>query len=232
MNIERDARIHFHELGRLIPVTRKCNFQAGKPAGLSGRIKASSLIMVKKKFKSLGLEATFLVPESVADFDANARRQGACLEEAINNVVYRSCLTEFRAKFCERLSAKTGVQRGAAGTGRTDGAGNQILEFNEKEKAFVERVCQERRISVTELQALADEVASEVAFDASGRESAGTVRRIPKRYLTMAQDIVIKGPDAVEKARKKLSEALKRPVLGDADSLALAIKEYQEEPLA
>lgn len=52
--------------------------------------------MITKQYRTLRVPVTLSVPASVAEFDANAKREGACLEEAINNVVYRGSLTNLR----------------------------------------------------------------------------------------------------------------------------------------
>lgn len=52
--------------------------------------------MQTKKFSSLGLEINLNVPSTVEEFDQNAGKTGACLDEAINNVVYRGMLAEYR----------------------------------------------------------------------------------------------------------------------------------------
>ena len=55
--------------------------------------------MIKKTYNSLGLDIPFEVPETVEEFDRNAKKEGACLAEAINNVIYRGSLAEFRDIF-------------------------------------------------------------------------------------------------------------------------------------
>lgn len=52
--------------------------------------------MVKQKFSSLGLDVHLNVPETVKEFDENAGKEGACLQQGIRNIVYRGCLADFR----------------------------------------------------------------------------------------------------------------------------------------
>lgn len=60
--------------------------------------------MKKVKYSSLGNEIELSVPSDVAEFDTNAKRVGACLDEATNNVVYRGMLANYRYYFLHGIS--------------------------------------------------------------------------------------------------------------------------------
>lgn len=60
--------------------------------------------MKKVEYSSLGLALNLSVPDSVEEFDKNAKRAGACLGEATNNVVYRGMLADFRYYFLHGIS--------------------------------------------------------------------------------------------------------------------------------
>jgi len=60
--------------------------------------------MKQQKYSSLGLDVNLSVPETLDEFDANAKKAGACLAEAISNVVYRGSLAEFRYHFLHGIS--------------------------------------------------------------------------------------------------------------------------------
>jgi hypothetical protein len=62
--------------------------------------------MKKEKYSSLGLDIDLSVPDSEAEFNANAGKEGACLAEATNNVVYRGMLATFRYHFLHGISEK------------------------------------------------------------------------------------------------------------------------------
>lgn len=60
--------------------------------------------MKKTQYSSLGIDINLSVPAEVAEFDANAGKPNACLDEAINNVVYRGMLADFRYFFLHGIS--------------------------------------------------------------------------------------------------------------------------------
>ena len=60
--------------------------------------------MRKVEYSSLGNTIALGVPSTVEEFDQNAKRAGACLDEATNNVVYRGMLANFRYHFLHGIS--------------------------------------------------------------------------------------------------------------------------------
>ncbi len=60
--------------------------------------------MQKVKYSSLGLDVELSVPATIEEFDKNAGKVGACISEAINNVVYRGMLANFRYHFLHGIS--------------------------------------------------------------------------------------------------------------------------------
>lgn len=52
--------------------------------------------MKTESFKTLGVPVALSVPSTVEEFDQLAKRAGACLDEAVSNVVYRGTFNELR----------------------------------------------------------------------------------------------------------------------------------------
>src|SRR5437660_12881398 len=61
---------------------------------------------------SLGYKLKFNGPSTVEEYDQAAGRVGACLEDAIDNTIYRSTLPEWQGSFAKKLTEITGTQRG------------------------------------------------------------------------------------------------------------------------
>lgn len=116
--------------------------------------------MKKQTFKSLGIEIALNVPENVDEFDLNAGggttpKPGTCLAEAINNVVYRGSLADYRANFLEALELLTGNERKTEPTGKkvkvsvknADGSTSEVeedqLKFAETEAEYFNRIVAE-----------------------------------------------------------------------------------------
>lgn len=82
-----------------------------------------------------------LVPESVAEFDQNAKKDGACLNEAVNNVLYRGVFPDIRSTFLDAVQRETGIKRttkaGPLKKDKTPGAD----VFDESEAKYFARVC-------------------------------------------------------------------------------------------
>lgn len=155
--------------------------------------------MKTQEYSSLGLKVNVLVPESVTEFDTNAKREGACLAEAINNCVYRGTLAEFRDEFCIALEASTGVERKTKPSGKNDASGNPVLIYAESEGEYPKRVAAEKGVEITYFQSIADEVAGKLVFDASARErKAPAPKKIPQWATDTAKQF-LSGAKSLEK---------------------------------
>lgn len=200
--------------------------------------------MKSKQYKSLGLAVNLSVPETVDEFDANAKSAGSCLNEAINNVVYRGSLAEFRDEFTSAVEDKYKIDRKTKDTGKTkevDGKQQAILAYDETEAEFIERVVATAGIKLEDLQPLADEVAAKIVFDASARErKAPAPKKLSQEYKTAATNLMASVTDDA-KINKTLSQYLEearcvfaRTGVADTDAEALGwlIKDYQKAKLA
>jgi hypothetical protein len=201
--------------------------------------------MKTAQFKSLGLAVNLSVPSTVQEFDTNAKREGACLEEATNNIVYRSCLAELRDLFlhgCDEdkeagITAFTGVEqtykveRKTKGTGRKDSEGKEIVVYAETEAEYLERVRREKKLELTVLQPLMDKAAARVKFDAAARErKPAAPKKLAAKYKESAE-AVLKGPHLkrfvadVDKALGKKFVAT-GDAAKDVEALGWLVKEF------
>ena len=184
--------------------------------------------MKTREYKSLGLKVAFQVPENVQEFDTNAKKDGACLDEAINNVIYRGSLAEFRDTFLHGRKAEpaadgkpaiseikgvegiTGIERLTEPVKGKDGKpvvkdGEPVTKYSESEGDYFERVLAQTNKKAEDFQSLADEVASSIAFDASASERKATgPKKLAQKYkLTAAR--ILAGPNLSSFVSNKLS---------------------------
>lgn len=60
---------------------------------------------------SLGYPLKFKGPGTVEDYDRVAGKVGVCLEDAVDNTIYRSTLPEWQDAFSKEIESKTGQKR-------------------------------------------------------------------------------------------------------------------------
>jgi hypothetical protein len=145
--------------------------------------------METKQYRCLGLKANIEVPSSIEEYDKMANKSGACLGDAIDNVIYRNTLTGIRADFCAKLEEKSGIARKTVSTGKKrkvtvieDGKSvereEEIVAFDESEAKYVARVQAAEGLNddafVAKYQSLMDEVVSATATD----ESTGATYKV------------------------------------------------------
>jgi len=204
--------------------------------------------MKSQTVKTLGYTINVQVPENVQEFDRLAKKDGACLEQGILNIIYRSVLAQFRSLFCEQVEAQTQVARETKDTGRTrkvktehpDGSVTEetesVLVYSETEADYLDRVihtlAQRDGVAPDEVHArfaeLANSLAGKIPFDPSEKEraegSAGP-KKPSKTMLALAAKIV--AANAAAKVAGDLTQKLGFVVLPDVESLARAITEDQ-----
>ena len=202
------------------------------------------------KAKSLGMDFTIQVPSSVEEFDQLAGREGATLDEAINNVLYRSFHAEFRPTFLhgseelgiEGIEKQTGIERRTkvVTPAKTDEAGkvteDEVIAYDESEANYFKRVCAEKGVESTHFQPYAQEVASLLKFDPkkAPRQSSGP-KKVAKQYLDAAAQIEKEG--RLETSAANLQSKLSTPestwvVEATVESVARAISEDQRRKRA
>lgn len=73
--------------------------------------------MTNKTVSSQGFELSFPVPDSVEEYNNLApKRSNPCLEDAVQNTLYRSVFNRFRDRLCEALEKYSKLERVNSGT--------------------------------------------------------------------------------------------------------------------
>lgn len=195
---------------------------------MSQRIEVSTLV-----FDGLTKE----VPSSVEEFDQLAKKQGAALESAIMNVLYRGTLAKFRAAFVEWLAKETGIARKT----RTEGEGEKAKTVpDEKDSVYVDRVIatlsggddDKAAAIVAGWQAKAQELMDAAEFNPAESERKGGdgSKLVAKTYINWAKDAIAAGKG--QALANLLTQKLGRTVAVDGSendvmSLAKAIAENE-----
>jgi hypothetical protein len=199
--------------------------------------------MKQTEYRSLGIDVKLNTPDSVAEFDALAKRVDGCLEEATNNVVYRGMLAEFRETFlhgCEKtedspaikgVEERSGIERKFK-TVMKDGKtvlrnGEEVTVWAETEGDYFKRVLAElskkegKDVPAAHFQTLADEVAASLVFDPTERErkERGPVK-LAKMYVEKATEVLTQGrhEKVIQHIQKDLKDTVPVPVLADGDT--------------
>lgn len=207
--------------------------------------------MKTQKFTSLGFAVLLSVPENVTEFDANAKKEGACLSEAIANVIYRGSLADFREKFAEAVEEATSVERQTKTVmieveengvkikkpkmAKNDaGVEEPVVVYDESEADYLKRV-EASGVSKADLQKIANSVAATIAFDASERErKAPQPKQLAAKFVDAAKQLLAAFADSrkLEEFNKRLHKALAKTFVptGDAakdqQALGQLVKDY------
>lgn len=184
--------------------------------------------MKETKVKSLGLTLVVLTPATPEEYDLNAKKQGACVEDSVSNTIYRAWLPKFRSKFCEAVEAETKVVRKyitkELKEKNQDGTPKTTDVWDETEGKYIDRVLAETGKAITDFSDIANRIASEITFDASEKEPAESKPKKPKKVLLEKAEAVVKAGKG-DVLAAKLAKNLGHPVNSDAESLAFAIDE-------
>jgi hypothetical protein len=175
------------------------------------------ITMTSKSYSCLGLKANVSVPDSVTEFDNLAKKEGACLAEAIANVVYRSVLAGVRSDVVEVLEKETGIPRNMKDSGKTkdveveiddpENPGQKkktsqkvaIYVPDESEQKYVDRVQAQLKLKdeefVARFQPLMDKVVASAdnKFDPSVTEGQKKERKLPDSYKSTAERVFTNG---------------------------------------
>lgn len=212
--------------------------------------------MKSVQVSSLGFKLNSSVPETAAEYDQLAAKDGACVESAVSNTLYRSTLAEFRSNLLHGvkpvgvegdegfkpgiagIEELTGIERKTRGTGKFKGEGEskeEVIVWDETEGDYFKRVCAELvkggqhasiEAAVASFAAVAQSHLDNVPFDPKETERKEAG---PKKIAKVYIDTAQKLIDAgkAESAAAKLSEVLKITVTPDLASLSAAINEDQ-----
>jgi hypothetical protein len=201
--------------------------------------------MKELQFDSLGLKGKVQVPENAAEFDQLAKREGACVEEAVNNVLYRGVLADFRSAVVAELVKETNkpLNTKPHPDGKKDTAGNILQVVDETEAKYINRVAAELGKNVSDFQYLADRVmelkdetgAPVVAFDPTQRERKAPVAAGPtKQDIANAQALIGAGREKFDKALARVSAITGKTydnnaAFADVNIAAAVFREYRLE---
>jgi len=158
--------------------------------------------MKQQKVKSLGVELSISVPATADEFDKLAKREGACVDEANSNVLYRSFLTESRGAMIEGFFAENedGSQgaclfegyanrfgavrkRKQKDSGKKKKDGSPILTWDEGEEDYLEYIRAEKNVSDSEFAADCTTLAALIAFDPAKTVSVTKPKALAAEYL-------------------------------------------------
>ena len=194
---------------------------------------------------SLGFDLTYAVPATVHDYDHLAKKEGACLDSAVLNVIYRSVFAKFRSAFLDAVVNNTGIERPTEvvknkdGTVKTEGEGDEKVEvtrYVNTEKVDFDLICaklvQEKKFASVEAAAasfkdLAQRTIDGIAFDPSETEKAPAGPKVvAATYTKIAQKASDTGK--LESLAATLAAKLVNwKVEATVDSVARAISEDQ-----
>lgn len=206
--------------------------------------------MKTQQFKTLGPNVNLAVPATVEEFDQNAKRAGACLEEGINNVIYRGSLAELRDLIIhgreevkvdgkvtqtafKGLEEVTGISRKVKKV-KSGKEQKEVEVYDETEGEYIDRVIAEKKVELSTFQSHFDAAAALVAFDASARERkpAGP-KKLADKYKTIAADF-ISGKKSLEKFNTAMQKSISKTFTktGDVEKDTIALgwlcKEYAD----
>jgi hypothetical protein len=178
--------------------------------------------MKKQTFNSLGLTATLTVPESVAEYDQLAGKEGACYESSVLNAAYRGRggLADFRYYLVHGITDADladednkgifGVTTAVPGIEQTTGierkwkdsldkAGKPVVRDGEtvqipaeSEDEYIKRVLVEKGGEIDQFQPIADAIALIVDPKARERKMTGP-KKLAARFKDFAGSLLAKG---------------------------------------
>ena len=142
--------------------------------------------------KTLGFLIPVTVPESVEEFDSLAGEAGACLSEAVDNVMYRGHLNRARAIVVKVVEEKTGIARREIGrtAPRKDGSTSPVYE---KDGLYVPFALQQAKLSPADIQSAVAEACAVIPFEVNASRTGG---RIAKEWLNAADELIALVEDA------------------------------------
>lgn len=149
----------------------------------------------------MGFKVTFNGPGTVEEYDTKAGKLGTCLEDAIDNTIYRSTLPELQDAILPIVKEFTGLDR-EVNTAQTEKNKSRakdpskVKDVMETVPNYVKRaIASLDEAKVNELGAKIQEAANKIEIDPSpSKRKAG----IPKEFLAKADSVLTLGPDAIE----------------------------------
>lgn len=157
--------------------------------------------MAKYTTRSIGFPLVFNGPDTVEDYDRAAGKVGSCLQDAVENTIYRGTLPEWQDAFAKKVAELTGTTRGvnaeatAAAKARSK-TPEKVKDVLETVTTYVNRATANMSDEdKTALAKLAQEVADSVMVDPSpSKRQAG----VPKEYKAKAESLLTLPTDQLE----------------------------------
>ena len=145
-----------------------------------------------KSYSSLNFDIDIEgLPSTAAEFDELAKREGACLEHAVNNYVAHSHLTKVRAAICERVEKETGISR------KTEEREDDKVIYTETEKQYINRVNAEltkddESLEEHYIDAIKEAAASVVVDLTKSVRTAGSAK-LAQKWIDKAASVIAAG---------------------------------------
>lgn len=176
--------------------------------------------------KTLGLSATITdVPTTVEEFDQAAGRQGACLDYAVQHVLFHSVYETVRSTICEMVE-KTGFKRKTKPHPTKPG----VEVIDESEASYIARYLAATGKTIDQLQSEVGVVS--VPFKVGRQRQSGEPQvRLSKRDLERANIILGQEEDKRQKNLQKITEVT-GIIFSDnptADEVAAALRVYRQK---
>lgn len=205
-------------------------------------------------FKSLGLEVKIQVPSTADEFDALAKKTGACVMEAVRNVVYRGTLAEVRSVLLhgreadveKNISEIKGMDKlfnmeretkpalDKEGKEKKDSDGNPVTVYKQTEEEFFIKICSTHNISEADQQKLMDNVTSQITFDPSATERKPSLPpKLSNKILEAAKALLNGGK--LDELNKRFHKVIGKTFTAtgdeakDVQALGMLVKEYAAE---
>jgi hypothetical protein len=162
--------------------------------------------MTKYTTNSCDFDLVFSGPESVEEYNTAAGRENAVLEDAVNNIIWRSTLPQWQRAFAEALETRypdsprlidEEATRKAKARAKDKSA---VADVKEKATRYIARVVAEHPSD--DLAQLAQQVADTITINPAPtvRTSSG----VNKGWLAKAQDILGRDEEAREATIERL----------------------------
>jgi phage FluMu gp28-like protein len=188
-------------------------------------------------FTSAGLSGTVSIPETVEEFNALAKREGACLDEAVSNVLYRSVFNDFREDVVDAIVAAYGIPQKTVDhptKKKEDGSPEQVVDPKDSGARYINRAAAELGVAVTEFQNIANEVCKKLTFDPSQRERKAKSSEPTRTDLDTADGLIAQGPEKLAISIGKLQAVTGGVVDMSGDdaavirrNIAFAVRDYR-----
>lgn len=177
--------------------------------------------MVNIEKKVLGIPVTISVPATLAENVALCGSEDVANQIIIDHELAHNNFGDYRSDFLEAVETATGIARKTKVIGKKKD-GTDIVEWDEKEEPYFERVLATQGVERTSFKSLMDTAVTANPYNPKPSERKPKAPRTPTKGDTALADAVIKnGGTQLADVLAALSVELNRTVT--AENLALAI---------